>query len=218
MKVTKLVIAILSMQLFYCMVASVVSAQTVPFDGQWWQGKVSFKGIRITADTDNLLSDTGNGSAKVWFYTKFFTSPRRYEVFTCGQSPVDKTDFGFGGSTINETDIYYNDQVTQIGDQVTQLWNLDNGTGWDIDTTLGLPFTAIPYNINTYSVLLVKGKSFTQASLSTVSCTAYVVDASNDPYPWILGTCTLKAKTIDASKVSSTVPQTCLDELAYWTP
>lgn len=218
MKTSRIFSMCLGITLFIIMVAPLAFTQTVPFDGQWWQGKVSFKGIRITADTGNLLGDTGNGSAKIWFYTKYFTGPQRYEVFTCGQSPVDKTDFGFGGSTINETDIYYNDQSTQIGDQVTQLWNLDNGTGWDIDTPLGLPFTAIPYNINTYSVLLVKGKSFTQASLSTVSCTAYVVDASNDPYPWILGTCSLKAKTIDPGKASSTVPQPCLDELSYWTP
>jgi hypothetical protein len=65
MKATKLVIVILSMLLFYCMVASVVSAQLVPFDGNWWKGKVSFKGSRITQDPSNMLSNTGSGSAKV---------------------------------------------------------------------------------------------------------------------------------------------------------
>ena len=125
------------------MIAPLTFAQHMGFDGQWWQGKVSFKGSRITADTDNVLGATGNGSAKVWFYTKYFTGPERYDFFTCGQSPYDKTDFGIGGSTINFTDIYFSSQLTQ-------LWNLDNGTGWDIDTTLGLPFTALPYNINTF--------------------------------------------------------------------
>jgi hypothetical protein len=211
MKATKLVIVILSMLLFYCMVASVVSAQPVPFDGNWWKGKVSFKGSRITQDPSNMLSNTGSGSAKVWFYTKYFASPARYEIFTCGQSPFDQTDFGIGQTTMNFTDIY-------LSNQLNQLWNLDNGTGWDIDTTVGMPFNALSYNINTNPVIFIKGKSLSQASLSTVSCTAYVVDASNEDYSWILGTCSVKAKTVDSDKVSSDVPQTCIDQLAFWTP
>ncbi len=211
MKTSRIFSICLGITLFIFMIAPLTFAQHMGFDGQWWQGKVSFKGSRITADTDNVLGATGNGSAKVWFYTKYFTGPERYDFFTCGQSPYDKTDFGIGGSTINFTDIYFSSQLTQ-------LWNLDNGTGWDIDTTLGLPFTALPYNINTFPVLLVKGKSLSQASLSAVSCTAYVVDAANEDYPWILGTCSIKAKTVDPGKVSSAVPQTCIDELAFWTP
>ncbi len=205
MKRSKIFIVCLGLTLFIFMNVPSVFAQ-IPFDGLWWQGKVSFKGNRLTPEPSNMLSDTGNGSAKVWFYSRYLAGPDRYEFFTCGQSPYDKTDYGIGSSTLNFTDIYFNGQLTQ-------LWNLDNGTGWDIETTLGLPFTALPYNINTFPVLLVKGKSLTQATLSSTSCTAYVVDASKESFYWILGSCTLKAKSIDPSKVSSKVPQPCLDDL-----
>lgn len=210
MKTSRIFSICLGITLFIFMIAPLTFAQPIPFDGQWWQGKLSFKGYKYTTDTGNVLGDKGQGNAKIWLYTKYFTDPARYEVFTCGAtSPYNVDEFGWGISIITIDEIYF-------GSQLNQLWNMNNGIGFDMDTTLGLIFTAIPYNINTYPVLLVKGKSLTQASISTVSCTTYVYDAAMETF--VLGPCVLNAKTIDASKVSNTVPQPCIDELPSWIP
>lgn len=197
MKTTRIINALLGMVLLMAMFAPLASAQPVFFHYQWWQGKLTFKGYQHTED--GTLGDQAKGSVKVWFYTRYWVDPQYYEVFTCGiTSPYDPDSYGWETGTMNRADLYFSDPLTQ-------MWNWDN--------TTGLLFTAIPYNITTYPVLLVKGKSPTQASLSTVSCTAYVYDAALDTH--VLGPCTLKAKIIDPNKVSTTVPQPCLDEAPY---
>jgi hypothetical protein len=202
MKVSRIAIPFLGIALLILMVAPLASAQ-IPYDGQWWKGELSFKGKRVATDQGNKLGNKGGDSIKVWIYTRYSTDPQGYEIFTCGRSPLDQNDYGVGGGTINFTDTY-------ASEQLSQLWNVDNGAGWD-ETTLGLSVYAIPYQINTFPVLLVKRTSLTQASISTLACTAYVVDAANESYPWILGRCELSATTINSSKVSSKVPQPCLD-------
>ena len=198
MKTTRIINVLLGMALLMAMLAPPASAQPVFFHQQWWQGKLTFKGYQHAED--GTLGDQTNGGIKVWFYTRYWVDPQYYEVFTCGTTRVDDPDYyGWETGTMNRADLYFSSPLNQ-------LWNWDN-------TTTGLPFTAIPYNITTYPVLLMKGKSATQASLSTVSCTAYVYDAALETY--VLGPCTLKMKTIDASKVATSVPQACLDEAPY---
>lgn len=158
---------------------------------------MTFKGYRYTTDVGNALGDQASGSVKIWIHTRYLTDTSEYKAFTCGiTSPYDPDNYGWEMGIINRNEIY-------ISNQNTQMWNWDNND-------MGLLFTAIPYNITIYPVFLVKIKPPMKASLSTVTCTAYAYDAALDTY--ILGPCTLKAKSIDPSKVSTTVPQACLDE------
>ena len=198
MKVSKLVIALLGTILFTVVITPLASVGPDPIDGMWWKGKLTFKGYRYTTDGGNALGDQATGSAKVWIYTRYLADPAGYEAFTCSiTSPYDPDNYGWETATINWAEVY-------MSNSDTRMWN------WD-KTTTGLPFTAIPYNITTYPVILMKVKPPMQASLSTVSCTAYVYDAALETY--VLGPCTLKAKTIEASKVATTVPQACLNEV-----
>lgn len=201
MTTSRLVIVLSGIVLFMFIFTPIASAAPDPTDGMWWQGKLTFKGYRYTTDGGNALGDQATGSAKVWIYTRYLTDSAEYEAFTCGiTSPYDPDNYGWETTTINLADRYLGNQISN---EFTQMWN------WD--KTTGLLFTAVPYNIATYPVILVKLKPPVRASLSTVSCSAYVYDAALDTY--VLGQCTLKAKSIDPGKVSSTVPQPCLDEL-----
>ena len=195
MKIARLVIVLSGIALLMFAITPFASAAPDPTDGMWWQGKLTFKGYRFSAETGEL-GDQTSGNAKVWIHTRYITNTAEYEIFTCSiTSPYDPDNYGWETNTINLTDRY-------IGADFTQMWNWDN--------TAGLLFTPHPYLVITFPVIHMKMKPPTKASLSTVSCTAYVSDAALDTY--VLGPCTLKAKSIDPGKVSATVPQACLDE------
>ena len=197
MKTTRIGIVLLCMVIPVFMTAPLVSGEPL-FNGVWWQGTFTFKGYRYTTDTGNALGNYMNGTIKVWLYTAYSATPSRYDVLVCGiMRPFDEDAWGWETSTINTTDLYFSVQGTPT------MWNWDNGTG--------LLVTALPYNITAYPVLLVKSRSATQGSLSTVSCTAHAYDANLETY--VLGPCTLNAATIDPGKVLTRVPQSCRDQL-----
>lgn len=197
MKTTRITIVFLAVTILVLATAPLASAKPI-FDQQWWQGTFTFKGYRYTTDTGNALGDHMNGTIKVWLYTSWSGSPSVLNVFVCGiMRPYDPDDWGWETSTINPTDMYFG------GLGASSLWNFDNGTG--------LLVTAIPYNITAYPVLMVKARAETQGNMSTVSCTAHAYDAALETS--VLGSCMLNAATIDASRVSTRVPQSCLDQL-----
>lgn len=200
MKTTKITVVLLAVTIF--VLASVPLASAAPmFHERWWQGTFTFKGYRYTTELGNALGDHISVTIKVWLYTEGTSSPSGYNVAVCGTTrPFGPDNWGWEVSPILATDQYYKDQPQ------SSLWNFDNGTD--------LTVMALPYVLSTHPILLIKVKSETQGSMSSVSCSAHGLDSSQGPLETlVLGTCTLNATTIDQSKVSKKVPQLCLDQL-----
>lgn len=180
MKVTRISFMVLGMAFLMFVVTSAASAQPY-FVGEWFKGKISFKGYEITA-TD---VDKNSGSAPI--YVNLVQDADFVTVTTCIRDRDDKDVYhrASNSTTIPKTSIYFSAE--------------GNLMIWDF-TVNYIEFYGPAYAYPTFTAKI--NGSETKVNFKTIACTAY--DETGGGYA--VGSCSINFQNVDNLKV----PEACL--------
>lgn len=173
MKVARIGFMALGIALFMFVVVPVVSAQPY-FVGEWFKGKVSFKGYDITND---LTKDSGSSP----IYVNFVQGTDVITVTTCIQDRDDKNVYHTASPTTIPTSLIYSNSSGNL-----LIWDFG-----EYNMEFYGPASVYP----TFTAKFNGNK--TTLNFSTFACTAY--DETGGGYA--VGSCSMSFKNLDSAKV-----------------
>jgi hypothetical protein len=173
MKTARIGFMALGIVLLMFVVVPLASAQPY-FVGEWFKGKVSFKGYDIT---DDLTKDSGSSP----IYVNFVQGTEVITVTTCTQDRSDKN-------------VYHPTTPTTI--PLTQIYTNSKGNFmiWDFGPNY-MEFYGPAYAYPTFTAKFNGNK--TKLNFSSIACTAY--DETGTTYA--IGSCSMTFQNLDSARV-----------------